>query len=146
MTALLGLDLEQMQAIEHPLETSLAIVGPAGSGKSTALLERAARAAREAPAWLTAASARGVMRLRSVAGSEAGLQLATFADVALEIVRSLSPARDVTLISDVRAAGIFEEQGAALFSLDWTEFVSAEIDPEVTGLRAPERFASAAFR
>ena len=146
MTALLGLDLEQMQAVEHPLETSLTILGPAGSGKSTTLLERAARAAREGRTWLTAASARGVMRLRSAAGSEAGPQLATFADVALEIVRALAPARDVTLISDVRAAGIFEEQGAALFSLDWTEFVSAEIDPEVTGLRAPERFASAAFR
>src|SRR4029077_20663809 len=83
---------------------------------------------------------------RSAAGSEAGPQFATFADVALEIVRALAPARDVTLISDARAAGIFEEKGAALFSLDWTEFVSAEIDPEVTGLRAPQRFASAAFR
>ena len=46
----------------------------------------------------------------------------------------------------MRAATLFHAVGADLFSLDWTELLGAEIDPEITGLRAPEFFADAAFR
>jgi superfamily I DNA/RNA helicase len=53
---------------------------------------------------------------------------------------------DLTEIDEARAAIIFESAGAALFSLEWAEFALAEIDPEITGMRAPERFADAAFR
>jgi len=54
------LDIAQARALEHPLDAALAIVGPAGSGKSTVLLERARRAAGAGNVWLTAARARGV--------------------------------------------------------------------------------------
>lgn len=130
------------------LDVSLAIVGPAGSGKSSALRERALRAALEGTVWLTAPSARGVARLREGLGGEQPpvIRCARFEEIALEVIRTLAPGREVELITDVRAAQVFEGIGAALFSLDWTEFVSAEIDPEITGLRAPQRFASAAFR
>jgi superfamily I DNA/RNA helicase len=142
------LDAAQTRALEHPLDAALAIIGPAGSGKSTVLLERARRAADAGTVWLTAARARGVARLGTALGPEvkSSIRCAAFEEIALEIVRALAPERDVALISDVRAAQTFEDIGAKLFSLDWTEFVSAEIDPEITGLRTPERFASAAFR
>jgi superfamily I DNA/RNA helicase len=142
------LDIAQARALEHPPDAALAIVGPAGSGKSTVLLERARRAASAGNVWLTAARARGVACLGTALGAavRSSIRCAAFEEIALEIVRALAPERDVALISDVRAAQIFEDIGAKLFSLDWTEFVSAEIDPEITGLRTPERFASAAFR
>lgn len=49
-------------------------------------------------------------------------------------------------IDDVRAAMLFEEAAQPLLSLEWTEFIEAEVDPEVPGLRAPERFLDASFR
>ena len=128
-TAGIALDDAQRRAVDFPLEDFLAITGPAGSGKTSALELRAARAAGAGSVWVAAPSFRS----------------AQFGELALEIVGSLGRC-DVELIPDVRAAHIFEEVGAQLFSLDWTEFVSAEIDPEITGLRAPERFSSAAFR
>jgi len=116
--------------VDRPLEEFLAIVGPAGSGKTTALRTRAARAGELGSVWFATPS----------------FHSARFGELALEVVRALGSQRDVELIPDVRAAHVFEEVGARLFSLDWTEFVSAEIDPEITGLRVPERFSSAAFR
>jgi superfamily I DNA/RNA helicase len=145
------LDAEQLRAIEHPLDAGgLAIVGPAGSGKTAALLQRAQRAAREGPGvLLSGPGRRAVARLRAgiLALSPASpATCATLGEVALEVLQTLRPGAEVELISDVRAAQVFESVGARLFSLDWTEFVSAEIDPEITGLRAPEHFSSAAFR
>jgi superfamily I DNA/RNA helicase len=52
---------------------------------------------------------------------------------------------DVRPIDDVRASMHFERAGAELYALGWTEF-DGEIDPEITGLRTPERFSAAAFR
>ena len=121
---------DQQRAIDRPLDEFLAITGPAGSGKTTALERRAARAGELGSVWL----------------ATPGFRSAQFGMLALEVIHALAPLREVELIADVRAAHIFEEIGARLFSLDWAEFVSAEIDPEITGLRAPERFSSAAFR
>ena len=137
-------------ALEHPLDgPAPAIVGAAGTGKTTALVNRAIRAAAEGAVWLTAPDWRAVARLRErIATVETAHPIVarSLPDYALDIIKALAPEREVALISDLRAAQIFEDVGARLFSLDWTEFVSAEIDPEITGLRAPERFSSAAFR
>jgi len=144
------LDAEQLRAIEHPLEAGLAIVGPAGSGKTAALLQRSVRALREnADVLLSGPGRRAVARLRAgilALAPERAPICATLGEVALEVLQTLRPGVEAELISDVRAAQVFESVGARLFSLDWTEFVSAEIDPEITGLRAPEHFSSAAFR
>ena len=146
------MDADQLRAIEHPLDgAGLAIVGPAGSGKTAALLQRALRATREAGAGvlLSGPGRRAVARLRAGIAAltpQTAPTCATLGEVALEVLHALRPGAEAELISDVRAAQVFESVGARLFSLDWTEFVSAEIDPEITGLRAPEHFSSAAFR
>ena len=156
MTVLLGRELDDAQtaAIGMPLDASLALVGPAGTGKSIALVRRAERIAAETPArrvLLTAPSDDGVARLRSMAaGSTANLACESLGDVAFAILREARAGDglpgSIDAIDEVRASRHFERAGAALFALDWTEFVSAEIDPEITGLRAPERFSAAAFR
>jgi len=148
-------DAAQSAALAHPLDSpALALVGPAGTGKTSAMLLRAARAgaaATEGTIWLTAPSKSGVARLR------AGLAAATiparawcggFGELAFELLHSARApgSRPLAHIDDVRASLHFQRAGAELFALEWTEFISAEIDPEITGLRAPERFSAAAFR
>lgn len=142
-------------ALSYPLEGPLlALTGPAGTGKTTALVQRAVRAAAYATAGavlVSAPSDSGTAKLRAhlPAGAD-GVVCAPFGAVAFEILRDVraldGEPDDLTEIDEARAALIFESAGAALFSLDWAEFALAEIDPEITGMRAPERFADAAFR
>ena len=144
----------QRRALEHPLDGALiALTGPAGSGKSATLLRRAEAAAARFPGavWLSSATRQGVARTRESAEA-AGLQacrIETLETVALEILNERADSKDVArpeIIDEVRAATLFHAVGAELFSLDWTELPGAAIDPEITGLRAPEFFADAAFR
>ncbi len=149
------LDGLQLAAVEHPLGGALtAIVGAAGTGKSVALMHRAARAlASLEPGQslhLTAPSLWGVGRLKrvcAIAGSPS-VVCAPLGDLAFAIVRDAAQGgeRQVALIEDDRAAEIFESVVADLFALDWSEFVSAEVDPEISGMRWPERFADGALR
>jgi len=145
--SLLQLDAAQTLALEAPLDAALRLTGPPGSGKSTILVRRALRAAAEGvPALVTAPSARAVAHLRALLGPARGIECATLGEFALAVLRASAPERAVRVIDDVRAAQIFEAAAAPLFSLEWSEIVAAEIDPEITGLRAPQRFAAAAFR
>jgi superfamily I DNA/RNA helicase len=139
MTADTALDERQAAAIAYEPNESLAILGPPGSGKTTALVARAERLARDAEeiVLLLAPSDAGVSRLRRAA--DARVACSTFGDLAFAIIG------DADAIDDVRASQHFERAGADLFALEWTEF-SDELDPEITGLRAPERFSAAAFR
>jgi len=142
-------DVAQSRVIAHPRAAgSLAVRGAPGSGKTVALLARARRLALDHAGTIlvTAPSDAGVARLREQYGDDARERVtASFGDIALRVLREHC-GRDVDAIDDVAASMHFERAGAALFALDWTEFVSAEIDPEITGLRAPERFSAAAFR
>ncbi|MBD5656234.1 MAG: ATP-dependent helicase, partial [Candidatus Eremiobacteraeota bacterium] len=101
---------------------------------------------------LTSPSDGGVARLqRAVADLDcAAISCRSLGEIAFSILRDArafdGASTDIDEIDDVRASLHFERAGAELFALDWTEFVSAEIDPEITGLRAPERFSAAAFR
>lgn len=147
------LDAAQAAAVCEPATASLGLLGPAGSGKTFALLRRAERlAAAGERGWLTAPSESGVARLHDALGAGAAAEAfacRSLGDVAFAILRDArdgAAASEVAEIDDVRASRHFERAGAALFALEWTEFLSAEIDPEITGLRAPERFAAAAFR
>ncbi len=152
--ATMDLDAEQTAALELPaMGGTLAITGAAGTGKTFALVRRALRiAAESAPQaiFLTAPSDAGVARLRALLAARNPrhtVLCASFASVALEVLRGAAgEAAEIESIDDVRASRHFESAGAELFSLEWTELVSAEIDPEITGLRSPERFSAAAFR
>jgi superfamily I DNA/RNA helicase len=149
-------DEAQQAATDNALDAgSTAIVGPAGTGKSATLLRRARRALGTLAGGecivLSAAGAFGVERLRRAApdlANDPRVVCAGLGDVAFQIVADAAKERgdDVDLIADDRAAEIFERVVADLFALEWTEFVSAEMDPEISGMRWPERFADAALR
>jgi superfamily I DNA/RNA helicase len=117
-------------AAEAPLDVCTAIVGAAGTGTTTALLARAARAAREHP------GARPLL-------VPSQRRLDAFA---LEIARAAAPG--ARLVDDVDAEALFERACAPLFALEWEELGEppGSLDPEVPGLRSPERFLEAAFR
>lgn len=115
------------------------ITGAAGTGKTTLLLKRALAAAEESPVLLTSASAGSLGVIRASVRHPR----ATVRELHLIALDLLSNAE---LIDDVRAAQLFEQVAQSLLSLEWTEFIEAEVDPEVPGLRAPERFLDAAFR
>jgi superfamily I DNA/RNA helicase len=147
------LDPEQAEALAYPCEGALlALAGGPGSGKTTALVLRALelQAARPgARMWLCAPSDAGIARLRErLRGRDGGPELhcASFGAVACEVLAAATPGAELTLIGDARAAQLFEGAGAELFSLEWAELASAEVDPEITGLQAPRRFAAAAYR
>jgi superfamily I DNA/RNA helicase len=109
---------------------------------------RAADALRDGEAIvLTAPAALGVRRLRAVDAGLAGdprVVCAELGEIAFGVVRERNPAAD--LIDDGTAAEIFERVVSGLFALEWTEFVSADVDPEIAGMRSPDRFADAALR
>src|SRR5271156_940494 len=149
-------DSAQAAALAHPLTGGpLALVGGAGTGKTTTLVARAVRLARakSTPVLLTSPREAGVARLRALLRDEApfagAIVCATFGDVAFDLLDEDRAARGrppVERIDDVRASQHFERVGAALFALEWSEFALAKLDPEITGLRTPERFSAAAFR
>ena len=138
-----------MNAIECDVPAgALAIVGAAATGKTTALVARARRlAGTGAGVALFAPSDAGVANLRDRIAPTT-MHCTTFGSFAFELLRaSRGPqCSPLELIDDAVASQHFERAGAALFALEWTEFLTDEIDPEITGLRSPERFSAAAFR
>ena len=144
----------QRRGVAHPIAGgSLALRGPAGAGKTYALLQRAiALAAEVAPERIlvTAPTDFGVARLqRELAhlGAPANVVATSFGATAFAFLREAQPHfGSLETIDDVRASMHFERAGAELFDLAWTELVAGEIDPEIPGLKTPERFAAAAFR
>ena len=124
----LELDAQQLAAVDAPLDACVAVTGAAGTGKSTALryrIERA-RAENKDAEPLAFDSHRG---------------LDTFAFEILDATGM--PARG---IDDVEAELLFASACEPLFALQWEEFAARQLDPEVPGLRSPERFLESAFR
>jgi superfamily I DNA/RNA helicase len=65
--------------------------------------------------------------------------------LALDVVRGANPA--VRLVDDIDAESLFAGACAPLFALEWEELGEPpSLDPEVPGLRSPERFIEAAYR
>lgn len=124
----LDLDPQQVRAIQAPLESCIAILGAAGTGKSAALHARIARASAALP------SARPLVFPRQH----------QFDRLALDVLAGTEP--EVRLVDDIDAAALFATACAPLFSLEWAEFESQVLDPDVPGLRTPERFFESAFR
>jgi superfamily I DNA/RNA helicase len=152
---------------DAPLTSDLILItGPSGSGKSDALaLRYAALAAANdvAPeATLVASShpdgardlvARIAARLDEA--SHAALGRAPFAGITLDrlalaivadgaLVGGLAP--DIELLDPDEIEEIFERAAAPLFSAEWADYLGADIDPEISGLRMPNRFAAAVLR
>ena len=115
------------------------ITGAAGSGKTTELVRRALAAAEHGPVLVTSVSETALSALRELVQHPNARVLELHA-LALE---SLPPSEE---IDDVRAAMLFAQAAQPLLTLEWREIMEAEVDPEVPGLRAPERFLDAAFR
>lgn len=115
------------------------IIGAAGSGKTTELVHRALSAAERGPVLVTSVSEAGLSALRErVRHPNASVR--ELHALALE---SLPQSEE---IDDVRAAMLFADNAKPLLTLEWREIIEAEVDPEVPGLRAPDRFLDAAFR
>ncbi len=114
--------------IETSIAQCVAIVGGPASGKTTALLKRLERARAEFPdadpLYVDATQ---------------GLDAYAASLLAAEGV-------EVTLVDDVDAELQFATACAPLFALEWPEFAENQLDPEVPGLRSPERFLASAFR
>jgi superfamily I DNA/RNA helicase len=127
---LIALELtnEQHLAVDAPYDGCFAILGSAGTGKSTALNDRIARAGALAPHAepLIVRSPRDLDQYAANLLNSNGVT--------------------ATLVDDVDGELIFAEAAAPLFSLQWEEFAQQQLDPEVPGLRSPERFLQSAFR
>ena len=113
---------DDRRAIDLPLDAALAIVGPARSGKTAALLERSRRAA---PAT--------------------ALILPDFVELAREVHEMLGVAAPAP-IDPVEGEALLFEAADPLYQLAWDEFEEARIDPEVGGVRMRSRFLASAFR
>lgn len=118
---------EQRAAVEMPFDRCVAVYGGPGTGKTTALFERVARARELQPE-------------RDSAIFAAPHEVDDFA-FALLAERGI----DARRVDDVEAESFFSSACAPLFALEWEEF-AGELDPEVPGLRSPERFIESAFR
>lgn len=124
----IDIDDEQRIAVDTPFDRCLAILGLPGTGKTHALNARIERARRElAPSEPLVFT--GERRLDA------------FAFETLEACGD-----HVRRIDDVEASLLFERACEPLFQLEWEEFAAEQLDPEVPGLRSPERFVESAFR
>jgi len=118
------------------------IVGAAGSGKTTELVRRAREAAQCGPVLVTASNAASLEVLRNrLSGSAASLL--SLEQIALTV---LGDGKENEIVDDVSAALLFYKSAEPLLSLEWSELLEAQVDPEVSGLRMPQRFLDAAFR
>ncbi|HEX3548825.1 MAG TPA: UvrD-helicase domain-containing protein [Candidatus Elarobacter sp.] len=150
------LALERALALpaEHGL---LAFTGPPTSGKTEALVRRFAALLAADPelpgaAIVTAARADGARALarRIAAVTGAAVRGATLDELAFELLRAhpleTGLALDLERVEPIDAEEIFERAAAPLFSAEWSDWLGADVDPEIAGLRTPNRFAAAALR
>lgn len=150
-----------------PLASSLiAFTGGPASGKTAALVRRYVALVgagglapeRTVVAAASAASARalaGRIAARLDAASRDAFAAAPFAGVTLDAVAFAivadgavggGLAADIERLESYETEEIFARSAAPLFSADWEAFLGPDIDPEISGLRAPDRFASAVLR
>ena len=123
------------------------ISGRPGSGKTRELMVRIAAAEFPRERLIVASP-----HVRSAARL-GGTTLASYAFAILEQhAFACGLALELECIDDVDAETHFAEAASSLFSLEWVELAEPELggdpslDYEIAGLRAPERFAQAAYR
>ncbi|MDQ6932794.1 MAG: hypothetical protein M3160_06425 [Candidatus Eremiobacteraeota bacterium] len=146
-------DEAQAAAIEAPFDGPLLIIkGRPGTGKSATLARRILRAAQldlSGPILISATSSSSLQSLRRMLPTVHDARLKPLEQIAFEILKRHAERTDSThgieMIDEVDAANLFARAAAPLFSMEWAEFLDAALDPEVPGLRAPQRFCLAAF-
>ena len=154
MIAVLALERALALPAEHGL---LAFTGPPASGKTEALVRRFTALVAADPtlgegAIVTAAREEGARALAARIAQATGVAVrgTTLDALALELLRAhpleTELALDLELIDPLEAEEIFERAAAPLFSAEWSDWLGADVDPEIAGLRTPERFADAALR
>jgi superfamily I DNA/RNA helicase len=146
------------RALELPAAHGLiAFTGPPASGKTEALVRRFAALSTADPALgagaiVTAARDDGAQALgrRITEASGIAVRGATLDALALDVLRAhpleTGLALDLELVDPLDAEEIFERAAEPLFSAEWSDWLGADIDPEIAGLRMPDRFAAAALR
>ena len=150
-----------------PLQSDLILItGPVASGKSDALAQRfmallAANDIAPESALIASSHPDGARDLASRiarrlnGASRTAFVCAPFAGITLDalavsivadgaLAGGLAP--DIELLDPDEIAEIFERAAAPLFSAEWAEYLGADIDPEISGLRTPDRFADAVLR
>jgi superfamily I DNA/RNA helicase len=138
------LDEQQSAAVSASFASLLTVTGAPGSGKTTTL---AARARRAENVLLAAPRFASCERLRDLLGEP--FEVVTVEALGLQVLEkavSLAGGAAVRHVDEVDASIIFDRAAEPLFLMEWAEFIEAQIDPEVPGLRAPQRFLEAAFR
>ncbi|HTJ25932.1 MAG TPA: UvrD-helicase domain-containing protein [Candidatus Limnocylindria bacterium] len=146
------------RALELPAAHGLiAFTGPPASGKTEALVRRFAVLVTDDPALgegaiVSAArdDAAQALARRIRAATGIPVQGATLDALAFEVLRAhpleTGLALDLELVDPLDAEEIFERAAEPLFSAEWSDWLGADIDPEIAGLRMPDRFAAAALR
>ena len=146
------------RALALPPEHGLIVVtGPPASGKTEALVRRFGALLAVDPSLaegtiVTAARADGAQALgvRIAAASGIAVEAATLDVLALRLLRThpleTGLALDLELVGPLEATEIFERAAAPLFSAAWSDWLGTDVDPEIAGLRTPDRFADAALR
>jgi superfamily I DNA/RNA helicase len=150
------LDLERTLALEaeHGL---IAFTGPPTSGKSEALARRfVALAARDpglAEAAIVTSPRPQSARLLAARIAELGgtaVRAASLDAFAFELLRAnileTGLALDLDVLDPLDSEEVFERAAAPFFSAEWSDWLGTDIDPEISGLRMPDRFADAALR
>jgi superfamily I DNA/RNA helicase len=161
-----SVDSADARVVAAPLEANLLLItGATGAGKTQALAARyVALASGEVPydaTLVTAANAESARDLAAriaarldpaarAAFANAPFTGITLEDLAFAIVADGALAgglsTDLERLDAYEAAAIFERAAAPLFSADWADYLGTEIDPEISGLRTPDRFADAVLR
>lgn len=146
------------RALALPAEHGLiAFTGPPTSGKTDALVRRFATLAGSDASFaqaaiITAARDDGAHALAARIAQATGIAVrgATLDALALELLRAhpfdTGLALDLELVDPLDAEEIFERAAEPLFSAEWSDWLGADVDPEIAGLRTPLRFAGAALR
>jgi superfamily I DNA/RNA helicase len=150
-----------------PIDADLLLIsGPVASGKSAALAQRyvallEANALAPEATLVAGSHIDGARDLAARIGrrlddaTRAAFDAAPFTGVTLDalacdvvaggaLAGGLAP--DLDLLEAAEVEEIFERAAAPLFSAEWAEYLGAEIDPEISGLRTPDRFAAAVLR
>ncbi|MBC5816000.1 MAG: AAA family ATPase [Candidatus Eremiobacteraeota bacterium] len=138
------LDELQAAAVAAPADSLLIVTGAPGSGKTTTLVARAQSSGKGLAASPRFASCE---RLRDSLGESMPIMtLEGLGLLVLETSFARAGLAALQQVDEVDASIIFERAAEPLFLMEWAEFIEAQIDPEVPGLRAPQRFLEAAFR